>query len=122
VLREVLAMNERLHGEQHASVALVLDLLGTLLHDQDRSTEGVQVLRRALAIKEALGETEDILTADILNNLAISLDNDGHFEEAAATHRRAIALNRKLLGPKHPDLATGIYNLGLVLTRLGRYD
>ena len=54
-----------------------------------------------------------------LNNLANLLRETGRYEEAEPLYRRAIEIGEKVLGAEHPDLATRLNNLALLLGDTG---
>ncbi len=64
------------------------------------------------ALKEAekFGE-QDARLATSLNNLAFLYDAQGKYAQAEPLYRRALAIAEKILGPEHPNVATGLNNL-----------
>ncbi len=45
----------------------------------------------------------------------------GRYDEAEPLYRRALAIGEKTLGPNHPDVATRLNNLALLLSAQGKY-
>jgi len=49
------------------------------------------------------------------------LQDKGDYVGAEPLYRRSLAIREKALGPEHPDLATGLNNLALLLKIKGDY-
>ncbi len=54
-----------------------------------------------------------------LNNLAIVRDEEGDLEAARALFERAVEIDRKGFGAGHPNVATGLFNLGYLARKQG---
>ena len=52
---------------------------------------------------------------------ASTLQTKGDFETAASTWKQILAILEKALGPDHPNVATGLNNLALLLKDQGQY-
>jgi serine/threonine protein kinase/tetratricopeptide (TPR) repeat protein len=74
----------------------------------------------AEAAVERIGTEE--LRADLLVAQAMLLGVEGNHEEALAQERRALTIREKVLGPAHPDTASGLNNIGADLNDLGRNE
>ena len=55
-------------------------------------------------------------------NLVLVLASEHRYDEAEAMDRGALAIQRRVLGPQHPDTAASIYNLGCVMAQRGNKD
>ncbi len=49
------------------------------------------------------------------NNLGELYRLQGRYAEAEPLYKRALAIKEKVLGPEHPEVATSLNNLGLLL-------
>lgn len=54
-----------------------------------------------------------------LNNLALLLQRHGDYAEAASTFDRALELKREVFGPRHPEIAFTLANIGLYRFEIG---
>lgn len=100
--QQALAMNEQLHGADHASNAGKLNNLAVIYSATGQIDEAAPLYRRALAISEATYGTDHLQTAGCLMNLASSLQAQGNLSEAMLLLRRSVDLCQKLAGKEHP--------------------
>ena len=56
----------------------------------------------------------DLLVARSVDNLGILYSDQARLEDAAQQFRRALMIREKGLPPRHPELAVGLTNLGIV--------
>jgi hypothetical protein len=49
------------------------------------------------------------------------LQSNGQYVEAAQMHRQTLELERKVLGPKHPDTLMSMNDLGSAVSRQGKH-
>jgi serine/threonine protein kinase/Tfp pilus assembly protein PilF len=119
LLREALALRERLRGPKDPEVADTLVHLGSLAH-LSRKGDAVPLFQRALAIREARLGPEDPAVASVLNNLGTAFAAQGRFDEAEATLRRTLALQERLWGRRDPRVAKTLHNLGGIAYYRGR--
>ena len=104
LFRRSLAIREQHFGDESVSVALALDNLASLLHEERRYAEAEPFARRSLAIREKAFGPEHLATSNSLNNLASLLDNLKRHDEAEPMLRRAVAIREAALGDRHPDV------------------
>jgi tetratricopeptide (TPR) repeat protein len=121
LLKQALAIREKVLSPEHPDVANSLNNLAGLYYKQGRYEEAEPMLKRALAIMEkALGlEHPDVAIS--LNNLAMLYYNQGRYEEAEPMFQRALVIREKVLSPEHPNVATSLNNLALLYDHQGRY-
>ena len=43
------------------------------------------------------------------------LENQGKYDDAEPLYKRALAIREDTLGPRHPDVASSLNNLGVLL-------
>lgn len=96
----------RLAGDRAALAAILIDL-------------GRHAEARAMLHELLRGGRPRYDTAVALHNLGSSQYHQRSFGRAAITLHRALRLKRAELGPRHPDLAITLYNLGRCLESLG---
>ncbi len=116
-----LEIYERVHGDEHSSVAAALNGLGILYVDQGRYEEAEPLYQRSLSIKEkALGEDHPEV-AQTLNNLGLLYVDQGRYVEAEPLYQRSLAITEKAHGEDHPSVASTLNNLGVLYKNQGRY-
>jgi tetratricopeptide (TPR) repeat protein len=57
-----------------------------------------------------------------MSYLADTLADQGRYAEAEKLFRETLDIQRRLLGPEHPDTATSAYNVACMLARRGNRD
>lgn len=117
-----LATRERLLGEDHESLAPLLNNIANLAIQQGDVERGERLFWRALNIFEGHFGPDHPNVASNLNNLGIFKGNHGDPEASVELHRRALNIRQATLAPDHPDLGETYNNLGTALTDLGRFD
>jgi tetratricopeptide (TPR) repeat protein len=120
MLREALAMDRKLLGNEHAALQGPLANLAVVLSDQGKLAEAESMSREALAMGRKLLGNEYPNVADSLNNLVLVLIKESKLAEAEPLQREALAMDRKLLGNEHPSVARSLNNLALVLENQGK--
>ncbi|KAJ8598953.1 hypothetical protein CTAYLR_009932 [Chrysophaeum taylorii] len=123
-------------GEEHPQYAASLNNLAMLLINQGKLEEAGPLFRRAIEIgKVTLGKNHPVLAA-WLNNLGLLLYNQvddlgskwqrdstqDKLEEAEPLFRRAIEIGKVARGENHPDLATWLNNLAVLLHKQGKLE
>jgi tetratricopeptide (TPR) repeat protein len=119
LLRNALAICEKVHGPEHPHTAQSLNNLAFLLKDQGDLAGARPLYERALAIFEKVFGSEHPHTATSLNNLASLLQDQGDLAGARPLYERALAIREKVLGPEHPNTATSFDNLASLLRDQG---
>ena len=51
----------------------------------------------------------------VIFTITLFLANQGMFDDAEPLYKRALAVREETLGPRHPDVATSLDNLGVIL-------
>lgn len=121
LLKEALAIRERLQGRGDPEVAETLVRLGTLARLSGRG-DAVALFRRALAIRETALGPDHPDVADVLNNLGTTLAAQGSFEEAEAVLRHSLTLQEHLWGPDDLRVAKALHNLSGIAYYRGRVE
>jgi tetratricopeptide (TPR) repeat protein len=86
-----------------------------------RHDEGIEWVEHARVYEARLHETARLSSANLYNNEAALRRARGEHDEAIRLHEQALALREHILGPEHPDVATTLSNLGLVVGDTGDY-
>jgi tetratricopeptide (TPR) repeat protein len=115
LFERALAINEKINGSDHTTVAGSLNALAVLFRNTNRMAEAEPFFRRALAIDEESHGAEHPTVARALSNLAGLLNDTGRGAEAEPLYRRALAIGEKNYGPEHRDVATYLNNLAALL-------
>ena len=122
LLRQALAMRERLFGADHLTTAETVNALGIAIIEMSRFDEAEQLLRKALAVRERqLGETH-LDVAETLYHLADLYHSLGQYDEAEKRYMRSLAMRQQLLGPLHLDVASILNYLGGLYSDQNRLD
>jgi serine/threonine-protein kinase len=121
LLKEALAIRERLLGRAHPAVATTLARLGSLAQRSGKG-DAVALFRRALAIREASLGRGHPEVADVLSNLGMTLASHGRFDEAEAILQRSLALHEHLWGDRDPRTAKVLHNLAGIAYYRDRTD
>jgi serine/threonine protein kinase/Tfp pilus assembly protein PilF len=123
--RQALAIHRKLFPEGNLAIAASLNNLALVLRETGKYAEAEESLRQALDLeKRFLGEDQQAL-ALTMDNLAFVLLDRGLTSQAEEQEKQALELLRKSFNrnnPNDPNLATGINNLGLIMSAEGRLD
>jgi hypothetical protein len=57
-----------------------------------------------------------------MNNLATIVNDLGHYAEAEKLERQTLDIQRRVLGPRHPETLSSAYNLACFAARNGKRD
>lgn len=121
VLRRSLAIRERLLSPTDPGIAPSLANLGSLLADTGRVEEAEFLLRKAALIASRANTVESADVAAHLNNLGVMIQiKEAKPAEAEPILRRALTMREKVLGPNHPDTASSVRSLAVLLSDLGK--
>jgi len=109
------------HDEEAAAEAMIL-----LAHaEADRTTEIAQArtwIDLAEATLRGMNGAHPVLESWRLQALARVFSKEGRPQEALDTFQRALELTERTQGPRHPDVAKVIGNIGLVLQEMNRLE
>lgn len=119
---KIVAAEKSILGEEHRTVSSSLNLLGSLLMQQDNYAEAEPILLQVLAIRKKILGLEHPDTATSLNNLAQLYNSTGAFAKAVPFQQEALEANVKMLGLEHAHTAACLSNLAGLEKALGSYD
>ncbi len=120
--QEVLAVRERLLGEEHLDTANALDSVAYLLQTQAEYVAAIRYNKRSLAIRRKLLGDENPLVALSLQNLAYCLHASGDFAGAKQNFEEALGIRRRTLGNSHFRTIGTLTKLAILLRDSGDYD
>jgi CHAT domain-containing protein/tetratricopeptide (TPR) repeat protein len=120
--KEVVQIQEQMHGRSSLEVAAALVELAHI-HDEAWDSEtAIQLFRRALTIREnELGPGHHLVAAT-MQNLATSLKSSGQYAQADSLLKRALAIEEKVAGADGEDVITLLVSLAIVHGQSGRAD
>ncbi|KAI6308809.1 hypothetical protein MCOR29_009167 [Pyricularia oryzae] len=141
MLRETLALMEKVLGPENPSTFGGIDNLASVFNRQGKYEEVKKMFREALAFykkgkykevkqmhRKILGLREKVLgpknpaTFANMDNLASVLYMQGKYEKAEQMHRKILSLREKVLGSKSLATFTSMNNLALLLDSQGKYE
>ena len=108
-------------GQEDLRLALVLNNLANLYHNQKKYDRAEPLYRRALAIREAQLEPTHLLVAQSLNNLAALCRDRSQYAEAENLIKRSLAIKENLHGSRHMSLTNSINTLAAIYGDQSRY-
>ncbi len=115
LMRESLAVYERLSQGDHGDTATAMNNLALVLQDQNKLPEAERLYRDALGVWERLAPGDSYKVATTLTNLASLIYARGDWAEAEHLCREALSMKRRLFSGDHPDVANGLNNLAQLL-------
>jgi eukaryotic-like serine/threonine-protein kinase len=122
LMREALAIQERVLGPYHQDVSTTLMNLGIMYLQQRNAAAAEPYLRRSVEIDERnLGHDHPDLAYSLLN-VGVAHQLEGRYDEAERVYRRAHSLWLTTLGPDHPNMANVLNNLGEAYWGQGKYE
>ena len=125
VMRDRLAAS----GEAETTAALALALIAVAFpfqSDDIQTWPACAALRaHTIAVLEGIRDEGDILevTGPLLSKLALYLEARAEYGKAEPLSRRTLAIGEKIYGPDHPEVATRLNNLAVLLEKgFGNYE
>jgi non-specific serine/threonine protein kinase/serine/threonine-protein kinase len=116
--RRSMAIREKTFGPDHSYVAESLNNLVLVYQESGDYEQARRLGERALAINEKAG-AETLRVAGNLNNLAIIDSFSGRYDQARARFDRALGIQEKILGPDHADVASLLFDYGMMCRLTG---
>jgi tetratricopeptide (TPR) repeat protein len=115
LLRQALALAEKVNEPGHHNIATGIHNLASLLLDTNRIVEAEPLVRQALTINEAkFGPNHHRITNSLIN-LATLLKTTNRLAEAEQVFRRALAIDEASFGPNDLKVAVSLNNLAHLL-------
>ena len=121
LLKQALAIDRKVLGEENPSYAISLGNLANLYSSMGNDEEALIFYKRVLDIhKKTLGE-EHPDYAISLSNLAWQYSSIGNFRAADSLYQKVLSIRKKVLGGEHPDYAITLNNLAQLYCKMGDY-
>jgi eukaryotic-like serine/threonine-protein kinase len=120
LVRDAFETTRSLPPEDPVRARAVLGL-ARLFGEREEHEAAMTLLRNEAAPLLERGVATIELSA-MLNHLANAHYNAGEYAASDSLNRIVLAMDRHAYGDNHPDIASGLINLGVIQTRLGRYD
>jgi tetratricopeptide (TPR) repeat protein len=121
LLRESLAMKQKLLGEKHPEIATSLNNLAEVLQNKGDLAGAEANYRACLAMRRELLGSVHPLVAQALNNLAFVYYDKGDVHAALDSEQESLRIYRQLFPGDSPDVAQIMNRLGYWLTQSGDY-
>jgi tetratricopeptide (TPR) repeat protein/predicted Ser/Thr protein kinase len=118
--RGALERLEASHGREATVIAGAVFSLGHSYYYLGQLDQAGSAYRRAIALREVVMGPGHISLAGAINNLGQVRQEQGALDDALALLQRALDIKRAALGD-HASVAASEHNVGVVLTRLGRF-
>jgi tetratricopeptide (TPR) repeat protein len=116
------AFRDLQHGpESNAKIAVLADLVGVALLDQQRYREAAEVLTFSMATLEPIAPADPKI-ARVLGHLAEARWAEGRLTEAQALSERALRLQSRALKANDAEILTTLHNLASIHRELGQYS
>ena len=94
--------------------------LGSVLVSKGENPKAIRILESVLARERQQSDTLSDLS-DAFNDLGIAEQNLGHFDAAEIANQEGMGIDRKLVGDRHPDIASDLLNQAQIDLRRRRY-
>src|SRR5262245_20027812 len=122
IWRLTLAMDRRLNGDRHPSVASDLVNLGVFERDTGHPAEAEPHFREAYEIYRSWWGEDHLETAAALSSLGGTLVDQNRLDEARPVLDRALAIRERVLGPNHPKVGNTLDEVAYLAESQGRWD
>lgn len=119
-IRELLALQRRMLGDDHRQTMASINNLGAVLLGQGRYDDAEPLLQEALERRtRILGQSSEA-AASTMNNLVVLYNYTGRNADSAELLPRMLAVLREVHSDTHPQTMLAMVNLGVTYLRLQR--
>ena len=118
--RRALIIARRTSSGSQDRTAQVLQGLGLNFSQRGDEKEALTFFDEGLALART-GSVADRVRAELLASAGVSYRRLEQYPQAEAMYREALEIQRRLLGPSHPEVGTLLNNLGVLMNASGRY-
>lgn len=122
LLRQALAIREKIQGTKHIETAKTLNDLAVLIHAKGDYKDAMPYYERSIGIHKELLGSHDQQTATAMLTLANLYEAVGNYAEAERLQYSVLAIRERIFGEKHLATATSRANLGNLLHSMGLYS
>lgn len=120
-IRECLAVEREIWGDDHIDVASTWGFLADELRQAGKFAEAAEAYRLVVDIRRRLLGRRDENTLNASHALATLLNDLGESQRARATHRETLEIRTEDLGPKHTRTLGSMNNLANALESAGDF-
>ena len=129
--RRVLESQTQTLGISHPSTLTSMHNLAAVLahqegpdNDKDNAklSEAAELLQQALQLSQQVNGPRSPLNLRMMGQQVNILLRQEKYEQAEGLAMEVLALRREVLRAQHPDMATAMHSLGVVLGKLGKVD
>ena len=106
------------------NLAAVLAQQGSPDNDKDNAklSEAADLVQQALKLSQQVNGPRSPATLRMMGQEVNILLRQEKYEQAEGPAREVLALRREVLRARHPEIATAMHDLGVVLRKLGKVD
>lgn len=124
LVREALAIFQRIRGESNPDTASAWNDLGAVLRLGRKYDEAEEAQRTALRIRREIDgqDAKTLAIAESLNNLAAIVRAKGDNAAARDLMSEALSMRSALLRPDHPLVLQAMKNLAVIAASMGDFD
>ena len=109
--KKALTIQEKIHGEQHTSIATSYNNLATVHFNVGEYSQAKELFEKALVIQKNTYGEEHALVATSYNNLGLMHDSIGKYNRAEEFYHKALEIRKTIFGEVHADVAVSYNNL-----------
>ena len=121
LMQRTLALDTKLHGDQHPTVSSDLIDLGAIRAELGYYADALPYYWKGLAItRKWYGEDNNQTAADLIV-IARALDKLGRRDEALDFAHKALAIRERVLGDSHPMVASVLNEIGRMTRDAGQF-
>ena len=117
-----LAIDLKVHGDEHPSTASTYSNLGSVWSDKGEYDKAIDYYEKSLAIALQVYGNQHPSTGTSYNNLGLVWSYKGEYDKAIEYYEKSLAIYLEAHGAQHPLTGTSYNNLGLVWSDKGEYD
>ncbi|KAI6493773.1 hypothetical protein MCOR11_006062 [Pyricularia oryzae] len=127
MLREILALMEKVLGPENPSTFGGIDNLASVFNRQGKYEEGKseeveKMFRETLELMEKVLGPKNPWIFDGINNLVSVFNRQGKYEEAKQMYRKTLEFRETVLGLKNPSTFANMDNLASLFNSQGKYE
>jgi tetratricopeptide (TPR) repeat protein len=117
-----LAINLKVHGDQHPSTGISCNNLGSAWSNKGECDKAIDYYEKSLAIDLKVHGDQHPYTGRSYNNLGSVWGNKGEYDKAIDYLEKSLEIRLKVHGDQHPSTGNSYNNLGLVWSYKGEYN
>jgi tetratricopeptide (TPR) repeat protein len=121
LFEEALAVERRIHGDDHPGTLTSICNLATLHSAMDNDGLALPLYTEALANSRRVLGDEDRATLTVIGNVAAMHSDMGTHGLALPLYKEALAGRRRVLGNAHPHTLHALYNMAILRDNMGEH-